>query len=309
MTKFIDLHCDTLTTALETNQSLYQNNLHIDIKRLCKYPKSIQFFAIWLKKDLYKNAYNETKNIIKFFNKEIENNKQYILKAKSFKDILINQQQNKISAILSIEGGESLEGNLENLYKFYKDGVRILTLCWNYENELGYGVRTNSKKGLKPFGKEVVKEMNKIGIIVDVSHLNEEGFWDVYNISEKPFIATHSNSFSVCQNSRNLKDEQIIAIKKKNGIIGLNFYRPFLTDENQANFTHILNHIEHISNLIGFDNISIGGDLDGIDETPIDLEEVSKYEYLFEKIKEKYGLDIAEKIFFNNCYKFIENNL
>ena len=309
MVKFIDLHCDTITTALENNQCLYANNLHIDIKRLMKYGASIQFFAIWLKKELYKEAYNETKKFIKFFKEEIKINEKYISNVTTFQDILKNQAEGKFSAILSIEGGESLEGDLKNLDKFYNYGVRLMTLCWNYENELGYGVMTKSEKGLNPFGKSVIKKMNQLGMIIDVSHLNEAGFWDVYNLSNKPFIASHSNAFNVCESFRNLKDTQLKAIKEKGGIIGINLYRPFLTSEKSATFKDIFNHIDYISNLIGFDNIAIGGDLDGIDETPLDIEEISKYEYLFKKIEAYYGKEIAEKIFFNNAYNFIKKIL
>ena len=309
MVKFIDLHCDTITKCLETNENLYKNNLHIDIERLKKYGSSIQFFAIWLKKSLYENAFEETEKAINFFNWEIEKNKKYIKKATSFKDILNNQRENKFSAILSIEGGECLKGDINNLDKFYLDGVRMLSLTWNYENELGYGVFEDEKLPLKELGKLAIKKMNKLGIIIDISHLNEGGFWDIYKISEKPFIASHSNSYSICKNKRNLKDEQIKAIKEKNGVIGINLYKNFLTNKEEGNIEDIFNHIDYICKLIGFENICIGGDLDGIDKSVNGINNISSYEYLFQKLNQKYKDTISEKIFFGNFYNFLKNNI
>lgn len=309
MVKYIDLHCDTITKCLENNENLYKNNFHIDIERLKKYSSGIQFFAIWLKKYLYKNAYFETKKAIDFFNSEIEKNKKYIKKAISFEDILKNQNENKFSAILSIEGGECLMGDISKLDELYLEGIRMFSLTWNYENELGYGVFENEKLPLKELGKLAIKKMNKLGIIIDVSHLNEGGFWDIYNISEKPFIASHSNSYYICNNKRNLKDMQIKAIKERGGVIGINLYKNFLTNKETANLDDIFRHIDYIAKLIGFDNICLGGDLDGIDETIKGINDILGYKYLFENLVRKYKDTISEKIFYDNFYKFLKDNL
>ncbi len=271
MVKYIDLHCDTITKCMENNENLYKNNFHIDIERLKKYSFCVQFFAIWLKKSLYKNAYFETKKAINFF----------------FEDILKNQNENKFSAILSIEGGECLMGDISKLDELYLEGIRMFSLTWNYENELGYGVFENKKLPLKELGKLAIKKMNKLGIIIDVSHLNEGGFWDIYNISDKPFIASHSNSYSICKNKRNLKDRQIKAIKERGGMIGINLYKNFLTNKEMANLDDIFMHIDYIAKLIGFDNICLGGDLDGIDETIKGINDILGYEYLFENLVRK----------------------
>ncbi len=306
MYNFVDLHCDTITATYERKQEFFKNNLHIDIERLNKYNKPTQIFAIWLAKKYYKDAFNITNKMIDFFEEQVNKNNQFIKKVKCFNDINSNS---KINAMLSIEGGESIEDNLDNIQHFYNKGVRIFTLCWNYENNIGFGAFTKSTEGLKPFGREAIKIMNDINMVIDVSHLNEAGFWDLYKMAKKPFIATHSNSYTICNHYRNLKDEQLKAIKECEGIVGINLYPKFLTNNNIATEEDIFKHIEYIGNLIGYDKICLGGDFDGIEETPKNLEDVSKYENLFDKIEKIYGKDILEKITYKNFYNFCEKNI
>ncbi|MBS5793436.1 MAG: dipeptidase [Clostridiales bacterium] len=305
MYTFVDLHCDTITAAYEREQNFLKNNLHIDIERLSKFKSPTQVFAIWLSKKYYKNAFYMTNKMIDFFEKQIEENKDFISKVKCFDDI----NDEKINALLSIEGGESIEDNIENLYHFFNRGVRILTLCWNYENNIGFGAFTKSEQGLKTFGKDVVRVMNDINMVIDVSHLNEAGFWDLYKISKKPFIATHSNSYSVCKHFRNLKDDQLRAIKDCGGIVGINLYPKFLTTKENATEGDIFRHIDYMSNIIGIDRICLGGDFDGIEDTPLNIGDISQYSMLLKRIEEIYGKDILDKIAYKNFYNFFKNNI
>lgn len=305
MYTFVDLHCDTITAAYEREQNFLKNNLHIDIERLSKFKSPTQIFAIWLSKKYYKNAFYMTNKMIDFFEKQIEENNEFISKIKCFNDI----NNEKINALLSIEGGESIEDNIENLYHFFDRGVRILTLCWNYENNIGFGAFTKSKQGLKPFGKDVVRVMNDINMVIDVSHLNETGFWDLYKISKKPFIATHSNSYSVCSHFRNLKDDQLRAIKDCGGIVGINLYPKFLTNKQNATEEDIFKHIDYMSNIIGIDKICLGGDFDGIEDTPLNIGDISQYSMLLKKIEKMYGKQILDKIAYKNFYTFFQNNI
>ncbi len=305
MYTFADLHCDTITAAYEREQNFLKNNLHIDIERLSKFKSPTQVFAIWLSKKYYKNAFYMTNKMIDFFEKQIEENNDFISKIKCFDDI----NNEKINALLSIEGGESIEDNIENLYHFFDRGVRILTLCWNYENNIGFGAFTKSEQGLKPFGKDVVRVMNDINMVIDVSHLNEEGFWDLYKISKKPFIATHSNSYSVCSHFRNLKDDQLRAIKDCGGIVGINLYPKFLTNKQNATEEDIFKHIDYMSNIMGIDKICLGGDFDGIEDTPLNIGDISQYSMLLKKIEKIYGEQILDKIAYKNFYTFFQNNI
>ncbi len=306
MYNFADLHCDTITALYERKQNLFKNNLHIDINKLKNYKNPTQVFAIWLSKKYYKDAFNITNKMIDFFEKQILENKEHIKKATCYDDI---KKSNKINALLSIEGGESIENNLDNISHFYNRGVRIFTLCWNFENNLGFGAFTKSKKGLKQFGKDAVKIMNELNMVIDASHLNEAGFWDLYKISRKPFISTHSNAYSVCNHYRNLNDNQLKAIKEYEGIVGINLYPKFLTNKATATEEDVFRHIDYMSNILGIDRICLGSDFDGIEETPSNLEDVSKYESFFYKLEKIYGKDISEKIMYKNFYNFCKKNI
>lgn len=296
-----------MTTAINSHQKLFKNNLHIDIDRLNNFFSPIQVFAIWLNN--YDNSFKKTNKIIDFFEQEIDINSSYISKTYTHNGIEKNFTFSKISAILSIEGAESIENNLDNLYHFYNRGVRILTLCWNYENNIGYGASTKSLDGLKSFGKDAIKEMNKLNMIIDTSHLNEAGFWDLYKLSKKPFIATHSNAYSICPHYRNLKDEQLKAIGDIGGIVGINLFPPFLSTSHKVNEYDIFKHIDHIEKIIGIDKICLGGDFDGISSTPTNISDVNGYNYLFDKILNVYGKSIMDKITYKNFYMFSKLNL
>lgn len=304
---FIDGHCDTITTALALNQSLNENNLHLDFERLKKTGNICQFFAIWLDKNLYNKGFENTKKAIDFFDKQILNT--YVKKALSYNEVIKNYNDGFISGIVTVEGGEALEGNIDNLKKLHDLGVRLITLCWNYENELGFGATTKSENGLKDFGMEVIKKMNELNMIIDVSHLNEAGFWDVYEKSNKAFIATHSNAFHICRHCRNLNDSQLKAIAEKGGVIGLNLYPNFLNESGNATIYDILKHTEYIINLIGDDYLTLGCDFDGIDKSPENINTVVDLKYIYEIFCKEFGEKISDKIFYKNYMEFLKNNL
>lgn len=308
MFNFFDLHCDTITQTFN-KENLFNNNLHIDLKRLENFKCAVQFFAIWLDKKYINNPFKNTLDIIDYFDNEINKYSRVISKALSYSDIIKNIEQKTISGILSIEGGEALEGKIENLFKFYNCGIRMLTLTWNNENCIGYGIKSNEKKGLKTFGIEVIKEMNKINMIIDVSHLNESGFWDVVNISTKPFAASHSNVYKICKNDRNLKDDQIKAIALKNGIIGINLYPWFLNEDGKSDIYTVIKHIDYIINMIGDDYISMGCDFDGINILPKEITGIESIHKIYEIIFNEYGKKTADKIMFENALNFIKNTL
>lgn len=300
MYSVFDCHCDTITTVMRKNENLYENTGHLDIKRLKKYQKAVQIFAIWLDKEHIINGYDSTVEAINFFDKEVEINEKYIKKILSKKDI----DESKVNGILAIEGGEALEGDIQNLFKFYGMGVRLLTLTWNNENELGYGALSGTDKGLTDFGKEVINNMNDIGMIIDISHLNENGFWDVCNITRKPIIASHSNVYDVCRHKRNLKKEQLKAIKELDGVVGLNIYPGFVKKGEDIVMDDLMKHIDYMMNVLGEDRIVLGCDYDGIDTAPTGLEDVSRLNGLFNKITETYGENICNKISYDNMMNF-----
>ncbi|MBR1444046.1 MAG: membrane dipeptidase, partial [Firmicutes bacterium] len=188
MFKFFDAHCDTITTAISKGEKLRRNILHNDLERLAGFEKAVQVFAVWYDKEKYEELYENALRAIGSLKKQAEENSDIF-------DMIYNadmlEKCRKVGGILSIEGCEILEGNIENIARLYENGVRIMTICWNYENELGYGAATEIKKGLKKFGNDCVEEMNRCGIITDISHLNEYGAYDVCQRADK-VIASHS---------------------------------------------------------------------------------------------------------------------
>ena len=301
---FIDAHADTISRALRMDRNMFSNDLHVDFERLLEFGAPVQVFAVWLEDRYVKNAFESANQQIDFFESEIAKHSGIIEIALTVEDIERNALNNKISAILSIEGAEPLEGKLENLDHFYNRGVRIVTLTWNRENELGYGVGADRGDGLKPFGVECVKRMEELGIIIDVSHLNEAGFWDLCNISSRPFIASHSNAYSLTPNRRNLKDDQIKAIAERGGIIGINLYPEFHKVNGNASSGSLMEHISHFISIGAGANLGLGCDLDGFDPMPEGFTDVSSLMMLADEITDAFDEETSQKIMSGNFFDF-----
>ena len=210
--------------------------------------------------------------------------------------------------VISIEGGEALEGKLERLYEFYRSaGIRMIALTWNYENEIGHPAKNGPQPGLKPFGLRLLQEMDKLGIYADVSHLNEAGFWDIYDNMTLPPIASHSNNRELCDVPRNLRKEQIKAIIEKGGYIGINFYTAFLTKDETATIDDVLRHIDSIMEMGGEDVLGFGSDFDGIERWPEGLYDSSCFPKLIEALsKHGYSDAIIEKIAGLNLWNLLK---
>lgn len=280
---YFDLHCDTLSACFDKGQRVEHNDLQFAIDRTCFFDRVYQTFAIFVH-DRY----------------------QKIAAEKRFCDIYSVYQEtdfSKVKPILAIENGVALGGKIENVRRYRDMGIRLMTLTWNAENELGGGASTDI--GLSNFGKSAVCEMEKCGMIVDVSHLSNRAFWDVAKVATKPFIATHSNSKAVCNHRRNLDDEQIKTIISFGGIIGLNLYPVFLSCKNKANFNDIFRHIEHFLSVGAEDHLALGTDFDGADMMP-EWDRVEKMPAVYQKISEKFGENTANKIFYENAKKFFD---
>ena len=202
-----DAHCDTVYKAMLSGKNLYRNNLHIDFFRMSEYDAYTQFFAVWLENE--ENAMNNFIEMVDLFDNEIEKNKNVAEKCLSYHDMKRAQNTGKIAAFLTVEGAYIINSRDDADYIF-KRGVRCVSLTWNGKNKLAVGA--DEIGGLTDFGKEITEYMQDIGIIIDVSHLNERSFWDVMKNSRKPVIASHSNSKSICNHRRNLTDEQFRAI-------------------------------------------------------------------------------------------------
>lgn len=308
MFSLFDCHCDTITTAMREKQDIYDNSLHLSLKRLKEFKRTVQVFAIWLDDDLISDGFKNANAALDFFDNCINKHGYIIVKA-SDKESLAKCNEGKIAAVLSIEGGEAIGDSLDNIDYLYDRGIRLATLTWNRENRLGYGAQTGSNSPLKPFGIQALRRMESLGIIVDVSHINEAGFWSVCENAEKPFIASHSNVYSLCRHYRNLKDDQLRAIRDTGSMVGINLFPPFLNENETACIEDILRHTEYMGNIIGEDRLCLGCDFDGIDKTPEDIHNVSELYRLYNAFVNSFGKHTADRLFFDNLYKFINKYL
>ncbi len=301
----IDLHADTASEALDKNEGFYKNSLHLDLEKMnaCH----TQFFAAFISPKYSDAPMERAILIIKKIKSEILKNNKRLVLCKSFEDYLKNA--GKARAFLSLEGGEPISDK-EALLKLYNEGVRLIAPCWNYKNRLCTGVLEGENSGVSDFGKEIFSEMNRLGIIIDVSHMNDKSFWDTMKISKKPVIASHSNSRSVCFNKRNLTDEQFLAIKKCGGVVGINFYPRFLKNDGEAKIEDIIEHIEHFLSLGGEENIVIGADFDGVDSLPKGIFSASDTYLLFDAmLRQGYSEELVRKISCTNMEGFLKENL
>lgn len=249
---YTDLHCDTVTRCYKESKSFLDGDLQINAVKSKGIENYEQFFALWLNDEPKgETAFSLCKNILDYYDKEITP--------------VIKGYPN-IKPHLSIENASALGGDLHNIAYFKERGVEMMSLTWNGENDLASGV--NAKGGLKPLGKQVVKEMARLGITVDVSHLNERGFYEVCLIDSIKVVASHSNCYDICPHRRNLKKWQIKEIISRGGLIGLNFYPLFLGTGKFDVFSKIRDNIEYLLSLGGERCIAFGSDFDGAEMSP-----------------------------------------
>lgn len=303
--RLFDLHCDTLYRAVFENGGLFNNDFHISFDKTDGIEPYIQCMAVWIPDEFRnKNAIQLFENCRKKLNDELKNTDIKIIRSKD--DISKLETQKGRGVMLTVEGGAVLGGRLENVAYLAECGVKIMTLTWNGACELGDGIGVENARGLTDFGKAVVGSMEQNGIIVDISHASVPMFYDVAELSTKPFCATHSNSKRICSHRRNLTDEQFSIIKDKGGIVGLNLSRGFLReDEEKACMTDVLKHAEHFLSLGGEKNLAIGTDFDGTD-IPIDMTGIESMNKLYELfLKHNYNEKLLEDIFFNNARDFL----
>lgn len=312
----IDSHCDTALKLLNGSKIDSRYN-QFNLKNALEYDKYIQFFAMYIEPEYVKcGEYDLCIRLIDSVKDEVQKNEGEIeiITNKTELETYLDDNNRKLGIILTVEDAVCLEGNIENLQKLYDNGIRVIGLTWNGKNQVASGAGClDNDDGLSKFGEEVIKTMNKLGIIIDVSHLSEKSFYDVMNITEKPVIASHSCAKSICDHRRNLSDDQIKLIAKNSGIIGVNFYREFLNkDGNKSDLVCLVKHIRHIYNIGGKECIGLGSDYDGMsnDKVVIGLEDNSKLVNLLDLLKrENFSDDEIDRIMWRNQFEFLRREL
>ncbi len=304
-----DLHCDTITRLYtgerleKDDRELRSNHAHIDLERM-RHFQWCQSFAIFMP-DHYRGeaAIRYFAENYAYFCTQLEKNSDIITQAKTTGEILSALGQGKSAAWLTVEGGSVLAGDLGRVCRLQECGVKMLSLTWNGANELGSGNLTEN--GLTDFGKAAIGELEQAGIVVDVSHLNDAGFWEAAKLAKKPMAASHSNARAVCPHLRNLTDDQIRFLAETGGLIGLNFYTAFISGREDPPFEDLAKHVAHFLELGGEDVLALGSDYDGAD-MPSWLEPAERMETLYEKMQQEFGAKITEKVFFQNAFSFFE---
>ena len=311
---YIDSHCDTLSKALDEEKDLLKNDLQFSIEEANKIGGGIQVMACFIKTHFLSTPNGGFERCVNILNKfkdfQKDNNVDILVKNKN--DVINAINSNKIKVILSIENGSAISGNLENIDYFYNEGVRIMSITWNDDNELGCGAKTENDTGLTKLGFEYVKKLSEKGIIIDVSHLSEKSFWDVINTTEKPVVATHSNAYKICNHCRNLKDEQIKEIAKRGGMIGICFYSDFLNSKKKADVKDIVKHIKYIKELVGINCIGFGSDFDGMSDEEVvsGVENIGKIDNIIEEMKlQGFSCEEIVKVMWRNWADFFIRNL
>lgn len=281
----VDGHCDSISAYLAGERDLAKKGSggSLDLPGLRQAGVAVQFFASFIEsKHKPNNSVIRGLELVEACRKLICLNPDYLLLLENSGDITLAMESGRTAALLSVEGGEILGGKLFMLSLLHRLGVRSICLTWNQANELAGGVW--DPVGLSPFGTEVVREMNRLGMVVDVSHSSDLAFWDVFGVSSKPVIASHSCCRALHNHPRNLTDEQLKALAECGGVIGINFYSNFLTG-GKADIGDVVRHIEHVCSLVGPDHVGLGSDFDGCEELPAGLEDVSCLPYLLEALR------------------------
>lgn len=333
--KIADMHCDTISEIWESRkqsvsqnggspQQLSRNDLHIDIRKMKKAGYLLQNFALYvdLKKGL--DPFEYVLELIDVFREEMGKNKNDIGVIKTYDEILANERQGKMSALMTIEEGGCCKGEIGNLERLYQLGARMMTLTWNYPNELaspnlfiksaekgstlkndeGFNL-FDSSRGLTEKGFFFIQRMEELGMIIDVSHLSDAGFWDIVQHTKKPFVASHSNARALCGHCRNLTDDMIRAVAGRGGVIGLNFYGCFLneTNDSHSRVARMAAHARHMLNVGGSGCLGLGSDFDGI-SGELEIQDCSQMQKLVDGLERAHftGTEI-ENILWRNVMR------
>ena len=326
--KVVDMHCDTIGELWKAEKagkvmSLRENSLHIDLMKMQKGEYLLQNFAMFVFLGREPDPLVNVLEMIDIYRRQMAENSDIIAPVLSYGDIENNAAAGKMSGMLTIEEGGVLKGSPYVLRNLYELGVRMLTLTWNFENEIGYpntivkreDYDPGKKYGLKDAGIEIVREMNRLGMIVDVSHLGDDGFWDVVKYSDKPFVASHSNARSMCDHTRNLTDDMIRALADKGGVTGINFCGDFLTpgDPNKSGgksrVEDMVRHMKHIKDVGGIEVLGLGTDYDGIDGD-LEFYDCSTMQLLAEEMeKQGFTHSEVEKVFHGHVLRLYKDVL
>ncbi|MDF2713394.1 MAG: rane dipeptidase [Paenibacillus sp.] len=308
--KIFDAHCDVLSKLLENPELDFahgREGLDVTLERMLSAGICVQNFAVYLPQRWSSEFMHVLESIDLFHERILSHPQMRFIRTKS--DLRLAWNGDRIGALLSLEGVDSLHGNLSYLRILYHLGVRTVGITWNRANWAADGVLEPRKGGFTSPGLDLIKECNRLGLIMDVSHLSEKGFWELIEASHKPVIASHSNSSEICPRLRNLSDAQIGSLIQTGGVMGITFVPPFVSGEQPVSMDQILLHIDHVCAMDGKRHIGFGSDFDGIREWIVGLEHAGKYDRLVNLLLKHYREEDVELFVYGNWLRFYMEHL
>lgn len=300
-----DGHCDTAIELWQQNQELRHNTLAVSLERAERLGGYAQFFAFctaWLKTRMPHTEHFA--RALDYFLEQLRENEERITLCRTMAEADAAMAAGRAAAFLAIEGAEAVREDPGLLEAAYEKGVRMVSLVWNLPNSLSGSCLTG--EGLSEKGKDFFRRAQRLGMLVDVSHLSEKGFWDMAELAEKPIVASHSDAFAVCPHPRNLTDAQFRAICDLDGTVGLNLYGPFLTQEKTPTLDDLRRHLDHFLTLGGEGHLALGADLDGCKILPEGFAAVNDYNALGDYlVKTGYSDETIQNLFCNSLRKVV----
>lgn len=313
--RWIDGHCDVLYKMWENSSAkldFYRRDSALDVNAPAAKETGmlLQVFAVFVPPEVPRSqTWQVALNQVDRFYEEVIRDGRYVRPVQSPDDLFALTRENRMGGLLALEGADALQGDLRHLRLLYRLGLRQVGLTWNGTNEAADGIQEERGGGLTRFGWDLVKEMGRLGMVLDVSHLSIRGFWDVME-SDLPVVASHSNARAICSHKRNLLDDQIRALIQKQGLIGITFVPMFVRDDpNAATVDDLLLHIEHICSLGGEQRIAFGSDFDGIDQKIPGLRHIGDLPHLEESLLKRFPEHLVRKWIGENGYHFYMEHL
>ena len=321
------MHCDTISRIRELREQgetceLRENELQVDLKRMKDAGYLMQTFALFIDKKSTRDPFQNCMELLDCFYVEMEKYSDWIRPVTKASQILENEREGRMSALLGIEEGGACLGKLEFLRNFYRLGVRLMTLTWNYENEIGFPNRVmehmpfgnpETEYGIKEKGIAFLEEMERLGMLIDVSHLGDKAFYDVCRYTKGPLIASHSNARTICPHVRNMTDDMIRILAERGGVMGINFAALFTEYSREkgelGTIDGLIRHMQYIVNLAGIEAVGLGTDFDGI-ERIIEMDDCSMMPILAQRMKQAgFSEEDVEKICYKNMLRLLQEVL
>lgn len=324
--RVFDLHCDTIDSLAFADYGAFSeyvkgglrgdlahNQIALSADRMpCPW---CQCYAIWMPDDLSTFGMTELEFYRTARNWFVAHTSPEgpVVQIRDARQIEATLDAGKVAALFTIENGLPLT-SLDLVDEIARDGVKMVTLTWNAANPIASG--SEALGGLTSYGREVLHALEEKRIVADVSHLNDESFWDVARMARRPFVASHSNARSICENARNLTDDQFRAIRDAGGVVGLNYFRIFVSNratgfdapaDGEITFDELAAHIEHFLDLDGENVIALGSDFDGCNP-PVWLDSCEKVEPFYQQVVRRFGQHLADQLFWHNAHDFFVRN-